>query len=77
MGCVETITADRFPKQGSQVGRVVVVIFHYDTSQRLRGRILRDDMEAPWETLIMLEDERIVRASECQYSPAPEEPRHG
>ncbi len=68
MGCVETITAFRFPKQSEYVNRRVKVCFHYNTSKWILGTIVRDDRETPFETLIKLDDGRIMRASECQYS---------
>ena len=68
MGCVASIAADRFPKQGAHLGQTVAVCFHYDTSQLLRGRCIRDDMEAPFLTVFLLEDERVVLATECHYT---------
>lgn len=68
MGCVRTITAENFPKQSSEVNRMVEVCFHYDTSKQVAGRIVRDDREEPFETIIWLEDGRFVRGTECQYS---------
>ncbi|MFC3127230.1 hypothetical protein ACFOD4_19350 [Pseudoroseomonas globiformis] len=68
MGVVQTVGFDRFPKQGSHLGKRVEVCFNYDTSRRLSGTIVRDDAEAPGETLIRLDDGRFVRSVECQYS---------
>lgn len=68
MGCVETINAYKFPKQSEFVNRRVEVCFHYDTSKWIMGTIIRDDREEPSETLIKLDDGRVVRATECQYS---------
>lgn len=68
MGCVNNITPDKFPRQGSYLGRNVEVCFHYDTSATLRGKIIRDDAEEPGELIIHLENGWVVRASECQYS---------
>ena len=68
MGCVSTITADRFPKQSEYVNRKCKVCFHYDTSKLIPGTIIRDDREEPYETLIQLDDGRVMRAAECQYS---------
>lgn len=67
MGCVKTITATTWPEQTHRVGSEVKVCFHYDTSNFIVGRILREDAEAPFETLIALDEGRIVRAVECQY----------
>lgn len=68
MGCVDTITMYKFPKQSEYVNRRVKVLFHYDTSQCMPGTIIRDDREEPFETLIKLDDGRVVRGVECQYS---------
>ena len=68
MGCVDTIKHDRFPAQGKHLGRAVRVCFHYDTDHQIKGRVIRDDAEEPFELLIMLEDERCVRAVECMYT---------
>ena len=68
MGCVRTITATTFPEQSSHVKQRVEVCFLYDTSKSVMGTIVRDDVEEPFETIIMLDDGRIVLATECQYS---------
>jgi len=69
MGCISTITATKFPKQGKWVGCRTEVCFHFDTTHVLWGTIVRDDREEPFETIIKLDDGRFLRASECQYSP--------
>jgi len=74
MGCVDTITAARWPAQGSYLGKRVRVCFHYDTARSLTGVIVRDDAESPHETIIALDDGRFVRSAECQYTPGPEAP---
>ena len=68
MGIVKNIDADRWPRQGRHLGARVEVCFHYDTSRLVRGIVLRDDAEAPGETIIQLDNGRVVRAVECQYS---------
>lgn len=68
MGAHKNITAERFPRQGKFLGKVVDVCFHYDTSAIVRGKVIRDDAEAPGELIILLDDERVVKATECQYS---------
>ena len=68
MGCVETIAFDRFPKQSAHLNRRCEIIFHYDTSRKINGTIIRDDREEPYETIIRLDDGRVIRAVECQYS---------
>ena len=67
MGCVANITAEKFPKQGCQLGQRVLVCFHYDTTNHVGGEVVRDDMEQPFLTVIRLDDGRHVLATECQY----------
>lgn len=67
MGCVENVDFYKFPKQSAFVNRRCDVTFHYDTSRYILGTIIRDDREEPFETLIRLDDGRIIRATECQY----------
>lgn len=69
MGCHENISYDKFPKQGSWLGKKTKVCFYYDTSKFLYGTIVRDDDESPFTTLIELEDGRVVNSNECQYQP--------
>ena len=68
MGCVETIDVYRFPKQSEYVNRRCNVCFKYDTTRWIKGTIIRDDREEPFETLIRLDDGRVIRGTECQYS---------
>lgn len=68
MGCISTIDAYHFPKQSEYVNRRCNVCFHYDTSVYIPGTVIRDDREEPFETLIKLDDGRVIRGTECQYS---------
>lgn len=74
MGCVNTITFEKFPKQADEnyeypkVGKRVEVCYHYDISKCHYGVIVRDDREEPFETIIQLDNGRYLRAVECQYS---------
>lgn len=67
MGCVPTISMSRFPKQSKVVNRQCNVCFNYDIDNAIKGTIIRDDCEEPYETLIRLDDGRVVRGVECQY----------
>ena len=67
MGCVKNIDFYKFPKQSEFVNRRCKVTFMYDTSRYIPGTIIRDDREEPFETLIRLDDGRVIRATECQY----------
>jgi hypothetical protein len=69
MGVVANVGIDQMPKQGSWLGRRTRVCFNYDTSRTVMGTIVREDDEAPFVTIISLDDGRVVLASECQYSP--------
>lgn len=81
MGCIDTITYDKFPKQRDEnykypqfkVGSRVEVCYHFDTSKYHYGTIVRDDLEEPFETIIKLDNGRYLRAVECQYSYIDEE----
>ena len=81
MGCIDTITYDKFPKQKDKnykypqfkVGSRVEVCYHFDTSKYHYGTIVRDDLEKPFETIIKLDNGRYLRAVECQYSYIDEE----
>lgn len=69
MGVHKNIGINKFPKQGSFLGKKCSVCFNYNDSQVIPGVIVRDDIEDPGTTLIKLEDGRIVNATECQYQP--------
>lgn len=73
MGGLNNISHDRMPKQGEYLRRRTRVCFHYDTSHAVMGTIVRDDAEPPFQTIIRLDDGRIVLGSECQYSPESHE----
>ena len=68
MGNVSTISWVRYPKQSEFINRRCQVCFHYDTEHMINGTIIRDDREEPCETIIMMDDGRIVRGVECQYT---------
>ena len=76
MGCIDTITYDKFPKQKDEnyiyprfkVGSRVKVCYHFDTLKYHYGTIVRDDLEEPFETIIKLDNGRYLRATECQFS---------
>ena len=73
MGCIDTITHDKFTKQRDKNRNRVKVCYHYDTSKYHYGTIVRDDMEEPFETIIKLDNGRYLRATECQFSYVDEE----
>jgi hypothetical protein len=71
MGVVDSINPlrGRFPKQSEYVDARTVVVFHYDTTRRVGGTIVRDDAEAPFVTIIQIDDGPLVLGTECQYTP--------
>lgn len=68
MGCVASISYDRWPEQGSLLGRRVRVSFHYDTTRAVLGTVVRDDLADECRLIIRLDDGRIVLSTECQYA---------
>lgn len=73
MGCIRTIDFDNFPKQTNKLGKIVRVCFHYNTSRIRMGRVIRDDSDEPFRTIIQLDNGRIVDSTECQWSFAEDE----
>lgn len=69
MGVDNNIGHDRFPKQGTYLGRRVEVCFDYDTAHRIGGQCVRDDVEPPGLMILRLDDGRVVLSTECQYRP--------
>ena len=67
MGIVKGIDYKSFPKQGKWLYAGVNVCFKFDTSNIITGKIVRDDIEEPFITIIHLDDGRYVLATECQY----------
>ena len=68
MGVEVKVGFDHFPKQGFMMGKEVMVCFNYDTGKTIKGRIVRDDCEDPYLTIISLEDKRYILSTECQFS---------
>jgi len=68
MGNVENVGYDKFPRQGSFLHSRVNVCFNYDTSKKLQGTVVRDDVDEPYNTIIKLDDGRYVLSIECQYN---------
>ena len=68
MGVHYNVSFNEFPKQSKSLHKLVIVCFNYDTSRTIEGKIIRDDSESPYVTLIQLADGRVVMSGECQYS---------
>ncbi|MCA9478657.1 MAG: hypothetical protein KC535_05915, partial [Nanoarchaeota archaeon] len=56
------------PQQRSDVGNKVNVFFQYNTDYEFKSKIVRDDALEPYNTFFQLNDGRIVKSVECQYS---------
>lgn len=67
MGTVTGIDAENFPSQGTLLNQPVSVCFHYNTSKRIPGQVVRDDVDSPYITIIRLIDGRYILATECQF----------
>lgn len=70
MGCASNVGYNKFPKQGTFLGKKTKVCFFYETDY-LKGVVVRDDAEAPFLTIIRLDDGRYIMSTECQYAPEP------
>lgn len=68
MGCQSNIAIDIFPKQGSMLGKRVMVCFHFNTRLTIGGEVVRDDAEKPHVGIIRLDDGRYVLMTECQFN---------
>lgn len=68
MGVHNNVGFDRFPKQGSWLGKRCRVCFNYE-DRYVMGTIIRDDHDQPFITAIMLDNGKLVLATECQYQP--------
>lgn len=68
MGVHQNITTNSFPRQGDWLHKEVEVFFHYDTKNMFAGKIVRDDLQEPFLTIIQLDNGKFVLTTECQYS---------
>lgn len=70
MGVHRNIDYDRYPKQGALKGFRTLVYFHYNLAHEpVAGTIIRADVEDPCQTIILLDDGRVVLGSECHHAP--------
>jgi hypothetical protein len=69
MGCVDNITAEKYPKQGAYLNTRVRVCFNFNASETFLGVVIRDDAEAPGRMIIKLDNGRVLLATECQWQP--------
>ncbi len=68
MGIEKNVEFDKFPEQGIWLGKQVEACFNYDASKILTGKIVREDIEKPYNTIIELENGKYILATECKYS---------
>ena len=68
MGVATNVGFKEFPQQGRFLSKEVLVFFNYDTHHKLKGTVVRNDAEEPFETIFKLEDGRYILSTECQYS---------
>ncbi len=61
---------NQFPKQSDALGKEVLVCSKKDKDMlhTVKGTIVRDDAERPYETIIRLENDRFVTGREVFYS---------
>jgi len=69
MGVHTNVGFETFPEQGIYLHKQVEVTFNYDATRNIFGRIVRDDVQEPFLTIIALHDNRHVLGTECQYRP--------
>lgn len=62
-----SVSYSEFPKQGQYVSARVKVAFNYDFTKTLFGKVVRDDAEQPFQTIIRLDSGLYVLGEECQY----------
>jgi len=67
MGNIRSISHDKFPEQGKLLNKNVNVIFHYDSRHIVKGKVIRDDIEYPFVTIIKIGNDKYILTSECQY----------
>lgn len=67
------VGVEAYPKQLPEyLNKKVVVMLNYDSKIPQRGKVIRADAGPPNETVIQLDDKRIVLGSECTFKLAIE-----
>lgn len=56
---------DEFPAQYPRVGQTVQISFP-QTKKRYAAKVLRDDVTKPFQTVLQLEDGRVLFGTECE-----------
>lgn len=67
MARVPNVSFDEYPAQANIVSRRVVVYYDKDKTKFHYGTIVRADRQAPYETLIALDNGHYVRSAECRF----------
>ena len=66
----QRIDSEHFPKQGTHLNRLVEVTFNREAGWEqwtIGGKIVRDDVEGEYLTIILLDDGRVIMGTECTY----------
>ena len=69
MSKADTVSKDKFPRQGSYLHSRVSVSFDMEGGGTIGGEVVRDDIDRPYIGIIRLDDDRHVLMSECYYMP--------
>jgi hypothetical protein len=67
MGFSNYVDAVKYPKQGRMLNKKVEVCFNFDIHNIFYGKVIRYDIEEPFEVIIRLNDGRIIMSGECQF----------
>lgn len=68
MEAIRPATSEDFPRQGTLLGKELLVRFVDDKSNtKIKARCIRNDEEAPWHTFHLLEDGRCVTHGEVTH----------
>ena len=51
-----------------QIGRRVLGVIGHDVANAIKGRIVCSDSESLADTMIRLDDGRLIDATKCQYT---------
>ena len=73
MSRVPNVSFDEYPVQANISTRRVVVYYDNDKTKCHYGTIVRADRQAPYETLIALDNGHFVRSAECRFDYIPPE----
>lgn len=67
MARVPNVSFEEYPVQARVTGMRVVVYYDNDKTNFHYGTIVRADRQAPYETIIALDNGHYVRSAECRF----------